>query len=194
MEQFQKVFYVVAIVCLVGLIGLNIYSKSISEQGVLSSLGTGNALTGAAVGQGEVSLDSITIEDASTCPQYTSEAGCTSGKCFWRTMDSSSWCEGATCFTGDNTNSTYCNVTLNTLYNLTCNYANNLCDPVGGSFVGDDCSDFNSNANGCFGTFFCFWNATDSACNEPAGGIISQPGGAANPSCVAISVQDTCIN
>ena len=120
MEQFQKVFYVVAILCLAGLIGLNVYSKSLSEQGVLSSLSGGNALTGAAVGAGEISLEGIGVQQGySQCPQYTSQAGCLSGKCFWQTMGSNSWCEGATCFSGDNTNSTYCNITLNTLYNIT---------------------------------------------------------------------------
>ncbi len=195
MEQFQKIFYVVAILCLVGLIGLNVYSKSLSEQGVLSSFGRGNALTGAAVGAGEISLEGIGVQQGySHCPQYTSESVCTAAKCFWRTMGSSSWCEGATCFVGDNTNATYCTVTLNTLYNLTCSYANNLCDPTGGSFEGDACSDFTGNANGCFSTFFCMWNATDSTCSEPSGGFSSQNGAGSNPSCGAISVQDTCIN
>ena len=115
-------------------------------------------------------------------------------------MGTSSWCESVNCFAADRTNQTYCQ-DLNTTFNLTfgCQWRNSsgqeLCDPnTGSSFFGSGCSDFNNNANGCFGTFFCAWNSTGNTCAEPGSGFGAGGPSMTNPSCGVITVQDLCIN
>ncbi len=140
------------------------------------------------------------------CWQYTTESTCNAqatNNCVWKTEThfgaSSSWCERVSCFSGDHTNETYCQTTLNTTYNISCTWTNGsgqeFCDPSGGDFFGNSCTDFNGNQVGCFNTFYCLWNSSDSTCKQPSGGFTTGGGsGAINPSCGVVPTQDLCIN
>lgn len=140
------------------------------------------------------------------CWQYATQSTCNAqatNNCVWITEThfgvTSSWCERVSCFSADHTNSTYCQTTLNTTYNISCAWSNGsgqeFCDPTGGDFFGNACTDFNGNQVGCFNTFYCLWNSSDSTCKQPVGGFTTGGGaGAINPSCGVVSAQDLCIN
>lgn len=127
----------------------------------------------------------------SNCYQYSTQLTCEGNECIWETDQWGSWCEGISCFIGDNTNQTYCETALNQTYNLSCGWeihGPNLCDPVGGDFFGDGCTDFDGNEQGCYDTFFCVWTSAGALCDEPEGGFF----GGSNPSCAVISDSTTC--
>lgn len=144
------------------------------------------------------------VSAGTDCWQYSSQSSCLSNQCFWKTSGSNSWCETMMCSSADS-NQTLCDA-LNRSVNgtvksvtyavdFTCAWqlwGTNLCDAVGGNSFGDGCSDYNGNENGCYGTFFCIWNATGSSCQEPSGGFMEKDH--ANPSCSCVTDGTTCTN
>jgi hypothetical protein len=133
------------------------------------------------------------------CWSYSDETACTDASCFWQTSGvggSNNWCEGVSCYLGDGTNSTYCETSLNSTYGLSCSwekYGTSFCDPTNeGDVLGDNCADFTTNQE-CYDTFWCVWNETSSACEQPSGAT-GDPGSYANPSCGVLSNDSVCTN
>jgi len=93
------------------------------------------------------------------CPQYTSQGqnACTTAGCNWKTDSyyGGQFCGDFFCEDADNTNLTFCQTTANTLYNVSCQWSagSSLCDPLGGDFFGDGCSDLTT-TTACYDSFF----------------------------------------
>lgn len=188
-------FTIIAIFLVIaGMVGLQL----VDFDGVNSQ----SSITGAVVGSstGELSLSSNLGIFASSCYSYNSESNCEANNCSWHTEGDNTWCENFNCFAADSTNQTYCE-NLNVTYSLdfSCEWENDSgeeeCEPLGGDFHGDGCSDFDEDEEGCYSTKFCLWNSTGSECDEPEGGFGNEgPGNNGNPSCSIVRDIGTCGN
>lgn len=215
MKASDKVMFGFVLALLVAIVGINYYAQVLFEDSssavsLSKRSSQSNLLTGAVVGSNDGSSDGLslqsslsptfqehnTVECWSLSTQNQCEGNANKG-CFWKTMSGGfgGFCKRAECYEGDFTNQTYCETTLKT-YNASCtwNAGTSYCNPVAGTgFFGDGCSDFNSNAQACYNSFFCIWNTSDSTCLEPLGQTVGDFG-TKNPSCSVLTSQDLCIN
>ncbi|MBT4539288.1 hypothetical protein HOI26_05920 [Candidatus Woesearchaeota archaeon] len=199
MKTFDKVVFSVVVVLLIGLVGLHFLGQDlvISEQPTASA--TGALVTGAVVG-GDATFAStaeLSLATAVNCFSYSTSNTCLAGNCSWDTHDQGSFCRDFNCYDGDSTNQTYCetvNVTLGLPYS--CEWQNGSgqeeCEPLGGDFFGNGCSDFLTET-ACYDTFFCFWNETGTNCEEPIGGFTDDNIFQGSPSCGILLNNETCV-
>jgi hypothetical protein len=174
MKGHEKALFFVAILMIVGIIGLNYYVGEFyvsDDSGQVLQKRSGSLLTGAAIGvQEEVQLSSgLILAEWKNCPQYTSEGQsvCGAANCSWKTdsYHGGDFCGDFFCIDADGTNDTYCTTTLNQSYGVECewNASLSLCDPLGGEFFGNGCDDFTTQTD-CSSAGPCSWNSTGSNC------------------------------
>lgn len=135
---------------------------------------------------------------------YSAQSSCIGQGCIWKNNSWGTWCENPRCYTGDNTNLSYCMVTLNNTYNFSCiweKYGTNLCDPADNAATGgitwSTCASLSDDPQGCYNSGYCLWNLSFRTCEAPPEGFTGGSGsgtGSQNPGCGTITYQDLCIN
>ncbi len=121
------------------------------------------------------------FKNLTSCNNHTANLGC-----LWRNL--TNFCERVQCFSGDRTNITYCQETLNATFGIECtwNAGSTTCNPAASQIK--KCVDFTNRSSDCFNFGSCEYIPINGSCRDKA--IQSQ---FKNPPCSVIGSSESCL-